>query len=240
MRGDAAEVTVKSNGFTAHVAHPCVAIAFGALDVRGDASSLAPASEVVLLPALPSGPIELSREPVELWRRLVTGPVDPTELSDTEHTLLDEFVGAGIASPRLDHPARITRLDTPWIASPLHDLATALVTNVARSSGVETVVIKGPVLNRQGLRSRKHSGDVDVWVAVGRVDHVRELVAAAPLATHLEAAGVEAGPPSALPENWEWYSKSSPSRGYPFALRSIPWRHRPRVLWRVLCRRWRA
>ncbi|MFT4050811.1 MAG: hypothetical protein QM677_01025 [Microbacterium sp.] len=74
---------------------------------------------------------------------------------------------AGLAATRHDHPARVHEIAAPWLVSPMHELVYALVQSVARERGISLVFIKGPVLHRQGLRLREHSGDVDLWVEPG-------------------------------------------------------------------------
>lgn len=150
-----------------------VAISYGALDLR-DWHDNRTSVEIMLLSTLPSEPIGLEGQVAELWRRLVYGPVADDEFVDDERELLQEFEAAGIASQDCNHPSRIRALPKPWFVSPLHELATALVASVARDHEIDVVVIKGPVLHRQGLRDRAHSGDVDVLVAHRRAHDLSE------------------------------------------------------------------
>lgn len=151
-----------------------VAIAYGALDMRGWHENQSDV-EIMLLPIYPiDEPMGLSGAPAELWRRLVGGPVADASLSDEDRTLVREFAEFGIASSDAGHAARITQLDPPWLLSPLHELVYALVASVARDHGIDAVFIKGPVLHKQGLRERQHSGDVDVWVDPDRIEQMAE------------------------------------------------------------------
>lgn len=139
-----------------------VAIAYGALDLRGWHENQTDV-ELMLLPTMPSEPIGLADVPAVLWRKLMDGPVPDTGLDDAEQALVREFAAAGIASEDPSHPARILELRVPWMSSPVHEMVYALVASVARDHGVDAISIKGPMLHRQGLREREHSGDVDVW-----------------------------------------------------------------------------
>lgn len=57
-------------------------------------------------------------------------------------------------------------------------LGHALVAHVAEEAGIRCLAIKGPVLERQGLRRTHQSRDVDVWVDPAQIDEmVRCLVA---------------------------------------------------------------
>ncbi|MCK2026501.1 nucleotidyltransferase family protein [Microbacterium sufflavum] len=58
-------------------------------------------------------------------------------------------------------------LSEPWLDSVFHELVYALVARVAEENDIPLLFIKGPTLHAQGLRSRKHSGDVDCWVRPG-------------------------------------------------------------------------
>ncbi|MEI2278542.1 nucleotidyltransferase family protein [Paenarthrobacter ilicis] len=145
-----------------------VAIAYGALDLRGWHENHA-GVEVMLLATVPSEPLGLIGAPASLWRRLVAGPVADTALTPDERLLVREFASVGLASGDEGHPARVRRLEKPWLSSPLHEMVYALVASVARDIHIGVVAIKGPTLHRQGLRDREHSGDVDIWV---HPDHV--------------------------------------------------------------------
>lgn len=149
-----------------------VAIAYGALDMRGCYESRNEC-EIVLLPVFPvDEPIGLAGAAAELWRRLVEGPVPDVALTAEEQHLVREFADFGLASVSDGHTARVTRLAPPWFLSPLHELVYALVASVARDNGIVGLFIKGPVLHQQGLRERKHSGDVDLWVDPGRIEEL--------------------------------------------------------------------
>ncbi len=152
-----------------------VAIAYGALDLRGWHENQSEV-ELMLLSTLPSEPMGLAGSPASLWRRLLEGPVSDAELAADERDLVREFAATGIASDDPNHSARIRRLSEPWLSSPLHEMVYALIASVARDHAIETVFIKGPVLCMQGLRSREHSGDVDVWVEPTRVTDLIRLM----------------------------------------------------------------
>ena len=144
------------------------AVAYGALDLRGLPREDADA-ELIAVPVLPSEPIGLVGAPALLWRRLIRGEVPDEALSAGERALVREFAAAGIASDSAEHPARVRRLPSPWLGSPLHELVYALVAGVAGEQGIDLLFIKGPVLHRQGFRDREHSGDVDVWADPDRL-----------------------------------------------------------------------
>ncbi|MGP5699918.1 hypothetical protein ACTXPA_13445 [Glutamicibacter arilaitensis] len=119
-------------------------------------------------------PIGLNGIHGKLWEKLVKGPVADSELTEDERRLVTEFMAFGIASDDDAHESRITVVDSPWLQSPLHELVYALVACVARETGIEIVFIKGPILQKQGIRSRHHSGDVDVWVDPDRIAELTE------------------------------------------------------------------
>lgn len=152
-----------------------VAISYGALDMRnrddrGD-------YEMLLLPVVPSTPLGIAGEVAELWRRLVAEPVGEDELTDDERALVREFEDVGIASQDLEHPARTRTVDEPWLVSPMHELVNSLVISLARETGVDLLIMKGPVLRRQGIRDRVHSGDVDAWVRHGQMQAIEGALA---------------------------------------------------------------
>ena len=146
-----------------------VAVAYGALDLRGWHENQTDV-ELMLLATTPSEPMGLAGMPAALWRKLMGDPVPDTALDDVERDLVREFAEAGIASDDPSHPSRIFELRVPWMSSPIHEMVYALVASVARDHGVEAVSIKGPMLHRQGLREREHSGDVDVWADPTRLE----------------------------------------------------------------------
>lgn len=146
-----------------------VAIAYGALDLQNWRENASDA-EIVLIATKPSEPIGLAGDSAALWRRLVTAPVSPDQMSDQELALVGEFADFGLASDDLEHRARITNLTRPWLSSPFHELVYALVGSAARDHAISSVFIKGPILHSQGLREREHSGDVDIWVEPTKVE----------------------------------------------------------------------
>lgn len=153
-----------------------VSIAYGALDMR-DWHENRSEVEVMLLPVYPiDEPIGLAGDSASLWRRLVDGPVADADLSEAHRVLVRELAEFGIASADVGHPARVTRLEKPWLLSPLHEFVYALVGSIARDVGIDLVFIKGPVVRKQGLRDHQHSGDVDVWVDPAKIEALtREL-----------------------------------------------------------------
>ncbi len=155
-----------------------VAIAYGALDITGMDALVRSGVEYMILPALPCDePIGLQGEVAELWLSLLGGPVPESQFTESQLALVQEFAAFGIASPDPSHPARITRVSEPWLMSPLHEMIYALVHSVAREHGIEIVFIKGPVLHRQGLRDKEHSGDIDVLVDPRRILELQEALA---------------------------------------------------------------
>ncbi|MGB4135797.1 MAG: nucleotidyltransferase family protein [Microbacterium sp.] len=165
-----------------------VATSFAVLDLRGWADNPSDA-EIMLLPTHPAEPIGLAGPYADLWRRLVAGPVGDDGLSAEERDVVREYADSGIASDDPTHPARVRHLDGPWLSSPFHELLYGLIASVARGNGIEIVFVKGPMLHRQGLREREHSGDIDVWVDVAQMTRLADL---------LEEWGW-----ARLPEHWE-------------------------------------
>lgn len=145
-----------------------VAVASAALDQRGD-SEVVPGVDTIVLPVVPSEPRGLSGEYSDLWLRLVDGPVSDEDLTADEQAVVRDYASAGIASSNVDDAFRVTKVDQPWLSSPLHELAYGLISRVSQTNGIDTVFIKGPALHRQGLREQEHSGDIDVWVDADRV-----------------------------------------------------------------------
>lgn len=147
-----------------------VAISYGALDVT-KSENFDETAEIILLSTIPSVPIGLSGVPGSFWRRLAeNGPISDNELTCEEQILIREFACSGIASDDLSHAARSTKIESAWLSSPFHELVYALIASLARDNSIEVVFIKGPMLHRQGLRKREHSGDVDVWVDPTKID----------------------------------------------------------------------
>lgn len=142
------------------------ATSFGALDLREHELG-ARGFELVVTPTRSHEPVFLFGTGAELWRRLVTSPLDDTILDSSTREMLKDFRTMGIASSDPQARAQLHRLDRPWLLSPLHELVYALIANVAAENDIDVVFIKGPVLHAQGLRDREHSGDVDCWVRPG-------------------------------------------------------------------------
>ncbi len=161
-------MTARENEATART---WVAIAYGALDVR-ESESFTEGTELLVVPTLPAEPMALQADGAGLWWRLLAGPLSETELTEDELEIVEQMEALGIASQDPDHPNRFTEVAPPWLSSPLHELVYALVQSVADAASIDLVFIKGPVLHKQGLREREHSGDVDLWVAPGRLDRL--------------------------------------------------------------------
>lgn len=153
-----------------------VAVAYGALRIRECHESLSGANLMLVPVTPPAEPIGLTGAPARLWERLVARPFSEEEMNREERMLVHEFAEFGIASNDLTHPARVHALNRPWLSSPLHELVYALVASIARDHGIPLIFIKGPVLHRQGLREREHSGDVDVWVSPSRSEDLATLL----------------------------------------------------------------
>lgn len=121
----------------------------------------------MLTPASPGGPVFLLGDGADLWLKLLEEPLNDANLDDRTLQILYSFERDGLASAETDSPARVQRIQPPWMESPIHELVYALLGNVADSIGLDVVFIKGPTLHAQGLRERAHSGDVDCWVLPG-------------------------------------------------------------------------
>lgn len=152
-----------------------VAIAYGALDVR-ESESFTEGTELLVVPTLPAEPMALQAGGADLWWRLLAGPLSETELTEDELEIVEQMEALGIASQDANHPNRFTEVAPPWLSSPLHELVYALVQSVADAAGIDLIFIKGPVLHKQGLREREHSGDVDVWVEPSSFDAFSRLL----------------------------------------------------------------
>lgn len=144
-----------------------VAISYGALDVSSDPRFKD--AELLVVPALPNIPLALPSRGAEFWSRLTKNPVSNSDLTSEEQAMVLEMRDAGIASTNLDHPHRQHEVPAPCLSSPMHELVYAIVACIARHHNIQIAFIKGPVLHMQGLRTREHSGDVDVWVDPTRV-----------------------------------------------------------------------
>lgn len=145
-----------------------IAIGLGATDLRG-ADVGDSRAETAIIPVRPAEPVAITGAVAGLWRRLVAGPVEDSELTEDERALVRDFASYGIASDGPDDPARISTVQAPWLVSFIHELVYVLVARVAMQEGLRVVFIKGPIEYRQGLRTRRHSGDVDVWVEPGGI-----------------------------------------------------------------------
>ncbi|GAA2097054.1 MULTISPECIES: nucleotidyltransferase family protein [Brevibacterium] len=151
-----------------------IAVSYGALDVsaRSDFGD----AEILVTPTVPGVPLALPAGGAALWRRLAEHPVEAAGLDEDERTIVEEMCESGLASTDLHHPARQTSIPAPWLSSPLHELVYALVASLASARDIPLVFVKGPVLHAQGLRSRRHSADVDAWVAPDRLTELASLL----------------------------------------------------------------
>lgn len=149
-----------------------VAVSYGALEVVHGAPASAGDRGLLVLPAQPAVPLSLGGHAASLFRLLVSKLLRESELDGQTAALLREFGAVGLASADASSSSRLSVLDTPWFVSPVHELVTSLAIKVATEIGARAVVIKGPVLAQQGLRSHAHSGDVDLWVEPTRIDDV--------------------------------------------------------------------
>lgn len=154
-----------------------IPVAFGALDVHGR-TDFVDGAEILVVPCSPADALCLVGEGAALWRRLVgRPPVPAVEFDDHDTAVLAQLGEAGLVVYARAHPAAVTRLDTPVLSSPLHELVYALVQRVAVSRGIPCVFVKGPVLHHQSLRDREHSADVDVWCDPARWDELVQALA---------------------------------------------------------------
>jgi len=144
-----------------------VAVAAGAINVEGAGLFTNDQIECVVLPVRAGQPIGLFDHSAALFARLSEAPLAELALDSTQVELIEDFEAAGIASRDLSDPFRNRVVANPWLLSPMHELVYALVAHVCRSYGVRAVFIKGPILREQGLRDRRHSGDVDVLLEPG-------------------------------------------------------------------------
>lgn len=152
-----------------------VAIANGALDVADTGFSTD--AEILVLPVVPTVPLVLPKVGAQLWRRLVAGPIGDADLDADEYEVVREMAAAGLASDDPQHPSRVSSISKPWLSSPLQELTYALVAKVCQEDGIDAVFVKGPVLHQQGLRLRRDSIDLDVWVDPKKVDHLAAALA---------------------------------------------------------------
>lgn len=163
------------------VAPPAItwtAIAAGVLDVHG-LPFFEPAAEIMVLPARPAEALCLTSIGASLWRRLVRdGPLEDHRVTPAERELLTEMEQSAIVARDAGHRARVHRIERPTLSSPFHELVYALVAHVAAQNDIACVFIKGPTLFQQGLRNREHSGDVDLWCAPDRWEHLAEALRA--------------------------------------------------------------
>lgn len=157
--------------------HGWIAIAYGALDVRGSAH-FDKEADVLVLPTRPSEAICLVGVGGALWRRLVAdAPVPPSAFTPDETEILTHLRDLGLVALAVSHPAQVVALHPPMLSSPLHELVYALVARVAAARGIACVFTKGPALRLQGLREREHSGDVDLWCDPTRIDELVDALA---------------------------------------------------------------
>jgi len=148
-----------------------IATGFGALDISNHQVG-GPDAELLVTGTQADEPIGLTGGPADLYRSLVQGPVPESSLNDTEVRLLQDFARFGLASTDSESAYRIYSLTTPWFDSPVHELVCALVASIAKRDNFEVIFIKGPSLFKQGIREKRHSGDVDVLVAPDNFERI--------------------------------------------------------------------
>lgn len=140
-----------------------VAVSSGALDVR-DHELGSQGYELVITPQHPGAPQFLWGDGAVLWRNATESSIDDAHADDDTREALRDLEALGLLE-RADWPRPpSTRVSTPWLNSFQHELVYALLANAARRAGIDILFIKGPVLHQQGLRLKKHSGDVDCWI----------------------------------------------------------------------------
>ncbi|MGP5600675.1 hypothetical protein ACTXOJ_17020 [Glutamicibacter arilaitensis] len=133
-----------------------------------------PDAELLVTGTRADEPIGLTGASADLYRSLVQGPVAESSLTDAEVKLLQNFSHFGLASTEPESVYRIRSLASPWFDSPVHELVCALVASIAKRDNFEVIFIKGPSLFKQGIREKRHSGDVDVLVAPHNFERVIE------------------------------------------------------------------
>lgn len=143
-----------------------VATGLGVLDVSMSEQA-ADGYELIVTPERPSPPSFLLGEGAEVWRMLAAEPVPDRDLSNEERQIAEDLRDMGLAALRTDREKSVFSVDLPWLESAIHELVYALVSRVASDNDIPIVFIKGPTLHVQGLRERRHSGDVDCWVLPG-------------------------------------------------------------------------
>ncbi|WP_141367412.1 nucleotidyltransferase family protein [Glutamicibacter uratoxydans] len=152
------------------------AVSFGALDMREWDGPFAHV-DFIVLPIYPlAEPLGLVGPPAVLWQRLLEGQVSEEHLSSEELELILDFEHVGIATSSGKHSNHIVDVCTPWLSSPLHELVYALVQSIASDAKIDVIFVKGPILRSQGLRTRFHSGDVDVWVRPSQLECLVKLM----------------------------------------------------------------
>lgn len=147
------------------------AISNGALDLR-DRREEFPGVDIAVIPVIPAEPMGLRGEVGDLWCSLTGTGRDERTMTTEELALIQDFQQFGIASTDDQSHHRLKLLQAPWLSSPLHELVYSLVVNIAQDLKIKVIPIKGPLLRRQGLRDRDHSGDVDVLVDPARLNEL--------------------------------------------------------------------
>lgn len=152
-----------------------IATGFGALDVSEHPNFMSKA-ELLVTGTYAIEPVGLDGESARIYNLLVSNSVAEKELTDAELELIHQFEEFGLASTELDSDFRIKRINQPWFSSPMHELVGALIASIARRENIDLIFIKGPVLYKQGLRTKQHSGDVDVLVSPEDLERMVEAV----------------------------------------------------------------
>lgn len=143
-------------------------IGFGVVETSDDAKYGNGAQDsLVVLPASPAPPLMLNEAASKLWRKGVDSPVFEEDLNADESQMISEFVDMGIASAGQTETA--LRISKPVMTSIEHELVYALIAKLCVQNSIEYVFVKGPIQYDYGLRDRKHSADVDVWIDPNRI-----------------------------------------------------------------------
>lgn len=143
-------------------------IGFGVVETSGDAKYGNGAEDsLVVLPVLPAPPLMLNEAASKLWLKGVDSPVSEENMNADESQMISEFVDVGIACQgQAEYALRVSK---PVMTSIEHELVYALIARMCVQHSIEYVFVKGPIQYEYGLRDRKHSADVDVWIDPNRI-----------------------------------------------------------------------
>lgn len=150
-------------------------IGFGAIDTS-DAAKYGNGGPVsyVVLPIYPSPPLMLNPGASELWANGLGAVSTRTTAVPDEEDMLSEFVAAGIASRGETMPEMT--VVPPVLESVEHELVYSLIAGLCDRNSIEYVFVKGPIQHQYGLRERKHSADVDVWIDPSRIQEFVSII----------------------------------------------------------------